>query len=156
MGIDMGTPSQLAPSVGTIAAGSTVSAASSKGNDSPIAPANNESPAKILDQRSPSQTAPEGSPDHTTKEVTTTSPTKDTPEATADFIPHPPEFQDTFAGLETGLDLVVGSFNFHVNNLGMQDLTGPKAQITAITDIASATPGATSPSIIATSFSSVR
>ena len=154
MGIDMGTPSQLAPSVGTIAAGSTASAASSKGNDSTISPANNESLAKIQDQKSPSQAAPEGSPDHMTKEVTTASPTKDTPESTADFIPHPPEFQDTFAELETGLDLVVGSFNFHVNNLGMQDLTGPKAKNTATTETASATPSATSPSIIATSFSS--
>ena len=92
MGIDMGTPSQLAPSVGTIAAGSTVSVASSKGNDSPISPANNESLAKIQDQKSPSQAAPEGSPDHTAEEAMTASPTKDTPESTADFIPHPPEF----------------------------------------------------------------
>ena len=85
---------------------STVSTASSKGNDSPISPANNESLVRIQDQKSPSQAAPEGSPDHMTKEVTTASPTKDTPESTADFIPHPPEFQDTFAELETGLDLV--------------------------------------------------
>ena len=114
MGIDVGTPSQLAPSVGTIAAGSTVSTASSKGNDSLISPANNESLAKIQDQKSPSQAASEGSPDHMTKEASTASPIKDTPESTADFIPHPPEFQDTFAGLETGLDLAVGSFNFFV------------------------------------------
>ena len=154
MGIDMGIPSQLAPSVGTIAAGNTVSAASSKGNDSLVSPANSESAAKIQNQKLPTHTAPEESLDHMTKEATTVSTTKDTPESTTDFIPHPPEFQDTFAGLETGLDLVVGSFNFHVNNLGMQDLTGPKAKITATTDTASATPGATSPSIIATSFSS--
>ena len=118
MGIDMGTPSQLVPSVGTIAAGNTVSAASSKGNDSPVSPTNGESPAKIQNQESPSQAASEGSPDHMTEEASTASPTKDTPESTADFIPHPPEFQDTFAGLETGLDLAVGSFNFFVNNLG--------------------------------------
>ena len=154
MGIDVGTPSQLAPSVGTIAAGSTVSAASSEGNNSPISSANNKSPARIQDQKSPSQAAPEGSSNRMTKEATTASPTKDMPESTADFIPHPPEFQETFAELETGLDLVVGSFNFHVNNLGMQDMTGPKEKITATTEIASATPGTTSPSIIATSFSS--
>jgi hypothetical protein len=88
------------------------------------------------------------------KEAATSSPTKDTIESTADFIPHPPEFQGTFAELETGLDLVVGSFNFHVNNLGMQDMTGQKAKLTATTETASAAPGATSPPIITTSFSS--
>ena len=129
MGIDMGTPSQLAPSVGTIAARNTVSAVSSKGNNSPVSSASGNSPTKLQSQKSPSQAVPEGSPDHMAKEASTASPAKSASESTADFMPHPPEFQDTFAGLETGLDLAVGSFNFFVNNLGTQDLTGSKAQI---------------------------
>ena len=108
MGIDMESPCQLAPSVGTIAAGSTVSAASSKGNNSPVSTSNGGSPAKIQNQKSSSQAASEGAPDHMTEEASTTSPTKDTPEPAADFMPHPPGFQNTFAGLETGLDLAVG------------------------------------------------
>ena len=112
MGIDEGIPCQLAPSVGTIATGSTVSAASSEGNNSPITSTNGNSPAELKNQKSPSQAALEGSSDHTTKEMSTASPTKSTSEASADFTPHPPAFQETFAGLESGLDLAVGSFNF--------------------------------------------
>ena len=112
MGIDKGTPCQLAPSVGRIAVGSTVSVASSEGNNSPITSANSNSPTELKNQKSPSQAAPEGSSDHVTKEVSIASPAKSTSESTADFTPHLPAFQETFAGLESGLDLAVGSFNF--------------------------------------------
>ena len=67
MGIDEGIPCQLAPSVGTIAAGNTVSAASSEGNNSPVASTNGNSPTKLQNQKSSSQAALEGSPDHMTK-----------------------------------------------------------------------------------------
>ena len=117
MGIDEGIPCQLAPSVGTIAVGSTVSAASSEGNNSPITSANGNSPTELQNQKSPNQAAPEESSDHMTKEVSTASPAKSTSKSTADFTPHPPAFQETFTGLESGLDLAVGSFNFFVNNL---------------------------------------
>ena len=43
-----------------------------------------------------------------------------------DFEPHSLEFQETFADLESGLGLTVGSFNFFVNKLGVQDLTDPR------------------------------
>ena len=80
-----------------------------------------------------------------TKEASPASPAKSTPESTADFTPHPPEFQDTFAGLESGLDLAVGSFNFFVNNLGTQDLTGSKTEITTAPDTISVAPGIADP-----------
>ena len=99
---------QLAPSVGTIAAGSTVSAASSEDNNLPMTSANGNSPTELQKQKSPNQAASKGSSDHMTKEVLTASPTKSTSEPTADFTPHPPAFQETFAGLESGLDLAVG------------------------------------------------
>ena len=137
MGIDEGIPSQLALSVGTIAAGSTVSAASSEGNNWPMTSTNGNSPTEFKNQKSPSQAALEGSSDHMTKEVSTASPAKSTSESTADFTPHPPAFQETFAGLESGLDLAVGSFNFFVNNLGTQELTGSKTHITIAPDITS-------------------
>ena len=92
MGIDEGIPSQLTPSVGTIAAGSTVSAASSEGNNSPMTSANGNSPTKLQDQNSPNQVASEGSSNHSTKEVPITSPTKGTSEPIEDFAPHPPAF----------------------------------------------------------------
>ena len=153
MGIDMGTPSQLAPSVGTIVAGSTVPAASSKGNNSPVSSASGDSPTELQSQKSPSQAVPEGSLDHTTKEASAATPAKSTSESAADFIPHPPEFQETFVGLESGMDLAVGSFNFFVNNLGTQDLTGAKTQISTGPNTASTTPGTADPFVIAASLS---
>ena len=42
------------------------------------------------------------------------------------FDPHSPELQEAFSGLESGLDLTVGAFNFFVNNLGTQGLTDPR------------------------------
>ena len=68
------------------------------------------------------------------KEIPIASPAKSASEPTADFTPHPPAFQETVAGLESGLDLAVGSFNFFVNNLGTQDLTEPKTHTTATPD----------------------
>ena len=118
MGIHEITPSQLVLSVETIAAGSTVSAASSKGNNSPTASANGNSPTRFQDRNSPNQATHEGSPNHSTNGEHTASATKSTSEPAMDFEPHSPEFQETFAGLETGLDLTVGSFSFFINNLG--------------------------------------
>ena len=112
MGIDEGIPSQLAPSVGTVAAGSTVSAASSEGNKSPTISANGNSPTKLQNQNSPNQAVSEGSSNHSTKEVPIASPAKSTSEPAIDLELHSPEFQETFAGRETGLDLTVGSFSF--------------------------------------------
>ena len=89
MGIDEGTPSQLAPSMGTIAAGSMVSAASSKGNNSPTISANGNSPTRSQDQNSPNQATPEGSSNHSTNEVQIASPAKSTSEPAVDFAPHP-------------------------------------------------------------------
>ena len=154
MGIDEGTPSQLAPSVGTIAVGSTVSAASSEGNNSPITSANGNSPTELQNQKSPNKAAPEGSSDHMTKEMSTASPTKSTSESTADFTPHPPAFQETFTGLESGLDLAIGSFNFFVNNLGTQDLTEPKTHTIAAPDTTSTmVPITVDPSVASASLS---
>ena len=154
MGIDEITPSQLAPTMGTIAAGSTVSAASSKGNNSPATSANGNSPTKSQDQNSPNQAAPKGSSTHSTNDVQTVSAAKSTSEPAMDFEPHSPEFQETFAGLETGLDLTVGSFSFFVNNLGTQDLTEPRQLATAAPDSTSTTvPTTADPSVEPVSLS---
>ena len=61
MGIDEGIPSQLAPSVGMSAAGSTISVASSEGNNSPMTSANGNSLTKLQNQNSPNQAVSEGS-----------------------------------------------------------------------------------------------
>ena len=154
MGIDEGTPSQLAPFVGKIAAGRMVSAASSKGNNSPTTSANGNSPTKSQDQNSPNQAKPKSSSNHSTNDVHIASPVKSTSEPVVDFVPHPPAFQETFDGLELGLDLTVGSFSFFVNNLGTQDLTEPRQIATAAPDTTSTTvPTMVDPSVASASLS---
>ena len=71
-----------------------------------------------------------------------------------DFEPQSPEFQETFAGLETGLDLTICSFSFFVNNLGTQDLTEPRQLATAAADTPSTVaPTMADPSIASASLS---
>ena len=151
MGIDEGTPSQLAPSVGTIAAGSTVSAAPSKGDNSPVASANGNSSTTSKYQNSPNQATHEVSPDHSTNGEQSASSTKSASKPGMDFEPHSPEFQETFSGLKTGLDLTVGLFSFFVNNLGTQDLTEPCQLMSATPD----TPSTAAPTMADPSVASV-
>ena len=40
-------------------------------------------------------------------------------------MPHSMETQQAFAGLESGLDITVGKFNFFVDKDGVQDLLDP-------------------------------
>ena len=40
-------------------------------------------------------------------------------------MPHSKEAQQAFAGLESGLDITVGEFNFFVDKYGVQDLLDP-------------------------------
>ena len=131
MGIDEVIPCELAPSVEMIAAGITVSVAPSKGDTSPIASRNSNSPTASKDQNSPNQATHEDSLDHSTNSEQSVSSTKSTSEPAMDFETHSPEFQQTFAGLKTCLDLTVGAFSFFVNNLGTQDLTEPRLQWTS-------------------------
>ena len=111
--------------------------------------ANGNSPIELQNQNSSNQAGSEGSDNHVAKEVSIASPIKSASEPTADFTPHPLAFQETFAGLESGLDLAVGSFNFFVNNLGT-----PKTHTTAATDTTSTmVPIMVDPSVASASLS---
>ena len=64
-----------------------------------------------------------------------------------DFEPHSPGFQEAFSDLESGLGLTVGSFNFFVNKLGVQDLTDPRQLATSAPEATSvAAPSTADPS----------
>ena len=64
-----------------------------------------------------------------------------------DFEPHSPGFQEAFSDLESGLGLTVGSFNFFVNKLGVQDLTDPRQLATSAPEAPSvAAPSTADPS----------
>jgi hypothetical protein len=43
-----------------------------------------------------------------------------------DFQPHPPTLVPVFVSLGREMDLMIGSFNFHVGSLGSVRLSGPK------------------------------
>ena len=64
-----------------------------------------------------------------------------------DFEPHSPGFQEAFSDLESGLGLTVGSFNFFVNKLGVQDLTDPRQLAISVPEATSvAAPSTADPS----------
>ena len=147
MGFDELTPRQLAPSVGKNSAGLTVSSVPSENGDSPIGSTNGNSPAASTNQNSPTRAAHGNSPTHSTNGSTSASPTKSTSDPLMDFEPHSPEFQETFSDLESGLGLTVGSFNFFVNKLGVQDLTDPRQLATSAPEAPSvAAPSTADPS----------
>ena len=125
MGFDELTPRQLALFVGKNSAGLTVSLVPPKGDDSPIASTNVNSPTTSTNHNSPTQVTHGNLPTHSTNGGLPTSLAKSTSDPAMDFEPHSPELLETFAGLKSGFDLTVGSFNFFVNKLGMQDLTDP-------------------------------
>ena len=129
MGIDEGTPSQLAPSVGTIAAGSTVSAASSEGNNSPIYIRKRQ----LADKDPEPEIAEPGSTRRIIRSHDKRSIDRFTYKRAHQNLQqisyHTRQNSRKLSpDSRSGLDLAVGSFNFFVNNLGMQDLTGPKTQ----------------------------
>ena len=126
MGFDKLTPRQLAQSVGKDSAELAVSSVPSENGDSPIGSTNGNSPAASTNQNSPTQAAHGNSPAHSTNGNTSGSPAKSASDPLMDFGPHSPGFQEAFSDLESGLCLTVGSFNFFVNKLGVQDLTDPR------------------------------
>ena len=112
MGFDELTPCQLASSVGKNSVGLMVSSVPSEGVDSLIAPTNGNSLTASTNHNSTTQVTTGNSPTHSTSGGLPTSSTKSTSILAMDFEPHSPEFQETFAGLESGLDLTVRSFKF--------------------------------------------
>ena len=135
MGVDEFTPRQVAPSVGKNSAGLAVSPVPSEDNDSPITSTNGHSPNASTNDNSPATSANQISPTQATHDKSSTrskggslpaSPAKNASAPLMLLDPHSPELQETFLGLESGLDLTAGAFNFFVNNLGMQDLTDPR------------------------------
>jgi hypothetical protein len=44
---------------------------------------------------------------------------------TIDFQPHPPTLAPVFANLDQEMDLMIGSFNFHIGSLGSIRLSDP-------------------------------
>ena len=147
MGFDELTPRQLAPSVGKNSAGLTVFSVPSENGNSPIASTYGNSPAASTNQNSPIRAAHGNSPTHSTNGSTPASPAKSTSDPLTNFEPHSPEARETFASLESGLDLTVGSFNFFVNKLGTQDLTDPRQLATSAPEAPSiAAPSTADPS----------
>ena len=109
MGFDELTPRQLASSVGKNSVGVIVSPVPSEDGSSPITSANNNSPTKA---------AYDNSLTHPQKSSLPNSPAKSTSVPLKHFAPHSPEVQETFASLDSGLDLTIGKFYFFVNKFG--------------------------------------
>ena len=129
MGLDESTPRQVAPSVGKNSAGLEVSSVPSANGNSPISSANGNSPAMSANSNSPIQAAHGDSPIHSKSGSLPASPAKSASALPMNFNPHSPELQEAFSGLESGLSLTVGAFNFFVNNLGTQDSTDPQQPV---------------------------
>ena len=125
MGFDELTPRQLAPSVGKNSAGLEVSSVPPENGNSPIGSTNGNSPAASTNHNSTTQSTYGNSPIRSNIGSSPTSPTD------LALNPHSPEVRETFADLESGLELTVGKFNFFVNKFGTQDLTDPRQLATA-------------------------
>ena len=121
MGLDESTPRQVAPSVGKNSAGLEVSPVPTANGKSPITPANGNSPISSANGNSPAMSANGNSPIQAIRGDSPTysksgglpaSPAKSTSAHLMNFNPHSPDLQEAFSGLESGLDLTVGAFNF--------------------------------------------
>jgi hypothetical protein len=132
MGIAEGTPRQLAPSVGKGSIGLTVSPVSSSSGHPMIASAQGNLPTASSKSKSPTTVANSNSPARSTS---INSKSDHSPKSPRRLTPHSMEAQQAFAGLESGLDITVGKFNFFVDKDGVQDLLDPLDMETLDTEV---------------------